>query len=267
MAFKKQETNGKQVAKKKKVGLPADWKKELAEAAREEDARVPVGSGNKISLRKNGQFRHQGADIGEELVVVVLDHVLTKTWYDRDFDEDNPSPPACYAVSVTGKDMAPVDQSPRKQNEICDKCWANEWKSDKRGRAKACKDRHVLAVVMAEDLDEDKFDVSFITVPVTSGAAWRKHVKALTGSELPSWAVYTRITMDPDAENQTLVFSLEGEVEEKYLSAVRDGFKASRKTLLEVPDMSGYKPPPGAKGAKASKKTAGKASGRSRMAG
>lgn len=256
---------GKQVAKKKAGGALANWKEELRGAAKEESDRTPAGSGNKISLRKNGQFRHQGADIGEEIVVVVLDHVFTKTWYDRDFDEDNPSPPACYAVSATGKDMAPVDTSPIKQNEICENCWANEWKSDKRGRAKACKDRHVLAVAFVDDLDEDKFDVAFVTVPVTSGAAWRKYVKSLTNSEMPSWAVKTRMTMDPDAENQTLVFSLEGEVEEQFLTACRDGHRAARATLMEKPDFTGFKPAAGAKGAKTSKKSAGGGQQRSRM--
>ena len=206
MAFKREENkgnNGKQVAKKKSGSKElANWKKELAEAAKEEGDRTPSGAGNKISLRKNGQFRHQGADIGQEIVVVVLDHIFTNTYYDRDFDEENPSPPACYAASVSGKDMAPVDSSPAKQHETCEGCWANEWKSDKRGRTRACKNRHVLAVAMKDDLDEDKFEVSFLTVPVTSGAAWRKYVKSLVGSEMPSWAIYTRMTMDPDAENR-----------------------------------------------------------------
>lgn len=264
MAKENKQAPGKAVAKKKAAGLPANWKKELAEAARQEGDRTPAGSGNKISLRKNGQFRHQGADIGEEITVVVLDHVFTNTYYDRDFDEDNPSPPACYAVSVSGKDMAPVEASPGRQHPICEGCWANEWKSDKRGRARACKNRHVLAVVMADALDEDKPEVSFVVVPVTSGAAWRKYVKSLTGSEMPSWAVITRMTMDPDAENQTLVFSLEGEVDEKLLTGCRSGHTTSRKTLLEIPDLSGYKAPPGAKGAKTSKKTP---ASRSRMTG
>jgi len=63
--------------------------------------------------------------------------------------------------------------------------------------------------------------------------------------------------MDPDAENQTLMFDLDGQVPDKLLSRCRDGHKAGRKLLMEKPDFSSFKPAKGAKAAKSSKKSSG----------
>lgn len=242
--------NGSKAVAKKKSTEVANWKKELADMAKEERERVPVGSGNRIQLTKRQQFRQQGADIGSEIEVVIVGHVYNNTFYDRPFDEANPTPPACFAQSVSGKNMAPLDESPKKQAEICEDCWANQWKSDKRGKGKACGNKHLTAVVMAEDLDEDQPEVYFLTVPVTSGATFRKYVAGLNDNDMPSWAVVTNISFDDGADYQKIKFALSEEVNEDRLALCKKLSQESVKRLMEKPDFSGYVAPAGGKAAK-----------------
>lgn len=256
---------GKAVVKRKSTEV-ANWKEELAREAREESARVPQGVGNRIKLDKKLKFIHQGADIGTEINVVIVGHVKQHAYYDTPFDEDNISAPACYAVSATGENMAPLDESPKKQSEICDECWAFKFKSDSREKGKACGEKHALAVIFTDDLAEsDDPEITLISVPVTSGATFRRYVKGLNANELPSWAVMTAIKFDDKADWQKLLFDQDGEVPEKYLSICRGKFKTSMAMLLEKPDFSTYK---GGDSKKATKKKAAPApakKGRSRL--
>ena len=102
----------KSVAKRKST-LPADWKKQLLADAAEESERTPAGVGNKIILKRNGQFSFQGADLGGSITCVIVDHVVVKKYFDTDYDEDNPSPPACFALKANEKNIAPHPDSPK----------------------------------------------------------------------------------------------------------------------------------------------------------
>lgn len=258
---------GKAVAKRKSGGALANWKDELKNLAKEESDRTPTGAGNGISI-KGGKFKHQGADLGTEISVIIVDRTFMNRWYDRPFDEDNPGPPACVAQSATGKNMAPYDDSPAKQSEICESCWANQWKSAERGKGKACANRQDLAILLVDDdgLD-DEGDIVFLGVPVTSTPDLNKYVKKLTdGQEVPPWAVITKIEFDEDSDYEKLKFSFIDMVDEKYLARIRDRIKEARTALLEKPDFSGYEAPKGGKKAKAADR-GGKERSRSKDAG
>jgi hypothetical protein len=234
--------------------LPEDWREQLRKDAQEESERTPAGSGNRISLKRNGKFAFQGAELGSSIQCVIVDHIIAKTWYDRPFDEDDPSPPACFALKPDPKNIAPHASSPLRQAEVCEDCWANEWASSTRGKGKACSDKHRLALLHADDLDGD---LIYLEVPVTSGAAFKKYITGVTkAADLPCYAVLTEISMDDHADWQTLNFELIGEVSENDLAAPFSKRKQAREMLMTPYDVTGFVPAEGKKGGK--KKVAGK---------
>lgn len=265
---KKRKTSKKKVSRSKAVGkvksaLPANWKSQLREDASEESERTPMGTGNRITLRRNGQFNFQGADIGDSIDVVIVDHIVAKLYYDTEYDEDNPGPPACFALKTNVKNIAPHDASPDIQAKTCEECWANEWASG-RGRGKACSDKNRVALLHTDDLDGD---LILLEVPVTSGAAFNKYIIGLTkAAELPSYAVVTRMEMDEHADYQKLVFDLIEEVPEKLLGAVMSKRQLAREMLLEPYDTTGYEKGGGKKKKKKKKKASKKKGTRKKTA-
>lgn len=256
----------KKASKKKKtsravarpgVGLPANWKEQLREDAQEEAERTPAGSGNRISLRSSGQFNFQGADIGDSIDVIIVDHVALKTYYDEEYDEDNPTPPACFALKPNVKNIAPHPDAPEKQSEACADCWANEWASGRK-RGKACGDKNRCAILHVDDLGS----LVEIVVPVTSGAAFRKYVGGITkAADLPSYAVVTRLTMDDHSDHQKLIFEFVEAADEDQLAASMNQRKAAREMCMEPFDTTGREESSGRKKSK-KKKTKKKASRR-----
>jgi len=277
MARKKKKVSKKKVSKKKAAGksvavrkstLPADWKSQLRKDAAEESERTPVGSGNRISLKRNGQFAFQGAEIGDSVDLVIVDHVVSKTYYEEAYDEDNPTPPTCFALKPNSTNIAPHEDIKDAQAETCAECWANEWASG-RGRGKACSDKNRLAVLHAEDLDGD---LMYLEVPVTSGAAFNKYIKGLTkAAELPCYAVLTRFEMDDHADYQKLIFTLVEAVPEEDLGGPFSKRDEAREMLMEPYDTSEREAPKASKkkkkkvAKKGKKKAAKKTRRRSRM--
>lgn len=258
----------KKVSKKKATGkavatrgstLPANWKDQLRQDAAEESERTPVGQGNRISLKRNGQFAYQGAEIGDSIDLVIVDHVVVKQYFDGDYDEDNPVPPACFALKPESINIAPHEDAPDPQSEVCADCWANEWASG-RGRGKACKDKNRLAVLHVDDMAGD---LMYLEIPVTSGATFNKFIKGLTkAAELPCYAVITRMSMDDHADYQKLEFMFVEEVAEADLGYSFNKREEAREMLMEPYDTSGYEQeqPKQARRKKAKKKVAKKRS-------
>ncbi len=233
----KKKTSRSKAVGKVKSGLPTNWKEQMREDAAEESERTPAGSGNKITLRKNGQFSFQGADIGDSIDVVIVDHVALKTYYDTDYDEDNPTPPTCFALKPSAKNIAPHADSPDVQAEACADCWANEWASGRR-RGKACSDKNRCAMNHVDDLSGD---LALLEVPVTSGSAFNQYVKGLTeAADLPSYAVITRITMDEHADYQKLIFEMIEELPKDLLAEPMSKRKQAREMLMTPYDVTGY---------------------------
>jgi hypothetical protein len=255
VARKKKKVTKKKTSRSKAIakpggGLPADWKKQLAADAQEEAERTPAGSGNRISLKRNGQFSFQGADIGDSIDVIIVDHVAMKTYYDEDYDEDNPVPPACFALKPNAKNIAPHADSPEAQAETCAECWANEWGSG-RGRGKACSDKNRLALLHVDVLDE----LVMLEVPVTSGAAFNKYIGGLTkAAELPSYAVVTRLTMDDHADYQKLIFEFVEAADEEQLASSMNQRKQAREMCMEPFDTTGREEASGRSKKKSKKK-------------
>jgi hypothetical protein len=238
----------------------ANWREELKKYAKEESDRTPAGGGNNIGIR-GGEFKFQGADLGDTMNVVIVAHAFRNEYYDTPFDRDNPTPPACFAIAERQDGMAPSDKSPKKQSEVCADCWANEWASAERGKGKACGNRRQLALIHGDDVESDDPTIAGLRLPPTTMANFSQYVKKLSeGMSVPSWAVLTKISFDDDEDHEKLKFELVEPLPEELLGSMLGHHKTGMKMVLEPPDVSGYKDPEKEGTARKKKKTATKAS-------
>lgn len=231
------------------VGHVNDWKERLRQKAEKEEQRLAPVGGSNISTR-NGQFSVGGDVLGKELEVVILNHARWKTYYDRPFDPDNPTVPACFAVSSSCdresvNSMEPEDIAPAKQNDICFTCDQNQFGSALQGDGKACRDQIHLAVIAADDLGDDEPEVRILSVPPTSMGQYNMAAKKATKVlKVPLWACVTKVTIVPHKAAFRLEFEIESLIEDDdKLAMLEQKAESILETLMELPDVSLYEPP------------------------
>ena len=195
-----------------------NWKEGLkkeAEVAKGMEA--GVGSSNFFSL-KGGKLTYNDNQLPDNAMIVsVVDYVLENTFYDEDYDPDNPASPVCYAFGTDEDTMGPHEESPDPQAEKCAECPHNVFGSADRGRGKACRNSRRLALTDAgtyndsdgwqvmPDLPEhfDSSEIVFLKIPPTSLRAWAAYVKEVAAfHEVPPIGVLTHIAVEDDDKDQ-----------------------------------------------------------------
>lgn len=189
------------------------WEDQLAKDSQLAVAAVAgVGLGNFIQTRA-GKMTYGGAPLKDNKVqVCILAELAVNAYYDSEFDSENKSSPVCYAYGEllpdgTIGDMKPEAEAEKKQHGECSTCRWNAFKSDKRGRGKACKNIRRLALIHAQDLSTPeavrKARVAFINVPVTSVAGYANHLRSLAAlMKRPPYAVVSEIKLESDPDKQ-----------------------------------------------------------------
>jgi len=219
----------------------------LAEESAGMEARVG-GGGSYISIR-GGNFTFREEILGNPFQCVVLEHCLDNAYYVGGFDPDNPSSPVCFAVARGAEeDLAPHEDAPEPQSELCIDCPQNEWGTADTGRGKACKNGRRLALLHMDDLENggvEEAEVAMLRVPPTSLKYWASYVKKLTRTmKLPPLAVVTEMELVMDSEYPEIKFSFVGAVEGKEQIAA---LLAKRDEIIEdltMPyDLTNYIPP------------------------
>jgi len=136
---------------------------------------------------RNGRFTLDDEALTEPWETIVLARVYVNTYYDEDFDPDDPQPPACFALATQAdrREMAPHENSSEPQHDRCKGCWANEFGSADRGKGKACKNGLRLAVIDANEEPEiiraGEAEVLGLTLPPTAFGFWQKYVNTKLG--------------------------------------------------------------------------------------
>jgi len=231
---------------KENRNLPIDWETELenqAKIAAGMEASVSVGQFFSIS---GGQLKFNDAPIpGNEMVVIIADHILENVFYAEDYDPDSPAGPVCFAFGRDDKTLAPVVEDVTKvQAEACQGCPQNEWGSADRGSGKACRNSRRLALLAAGtivkgeaemNLDAEQYDaatIGFLRLPVTSVKGWASYVKSVAGSlKRPPHGVFTLVKVVPDPKNQFVVtFTALGQVPKDLMGVIM-----GRHKQLQVP--------------------------------
>ena len=197
-----------------------------------------VSSGSFISF-KGGRLSYQGNQIkGDELDVIVIDHVLENCYYPANFDADNPTPPICYAFGREDAEMAPHPNVKEPQASKCAECEWNKFGTSDNGKGKACKNTRRLAVIPADAAaSTDKVmsaEAAFIKVPVTSVKGWASYVRALSAMDnIPPLGAITTVGVVPDSKSQfKATFQKAGLVDGDVIPAILDRHDAMTEEIM-----------------------------------
>jgi hypothetical protein len=224
------------------AALPASLLAELAAEAKDAAAKErPLVS--KISARA-GMLSYQGNPIpGNRLPCVVLFAGYRNVFYSVSYDPDNIKNPDCFALSVSGEDMAPHENVVKPCHTTCTGCenakWGTAMRNGKPGRGKACKETRrvvVLPVSALESADAvKKAELAFLDVPVTSGRNYSGYVNRLsTSANLPIWAAVTDVSARPHVRNQfELIFEPTQAIQdEEVLLAIKSRLEEARAIIM-----------------------------------
>lgn len=235
---------------RQKSAVPVARKTDLAtlnaqlaqEAAQEVANAISKPTGRKITV-KNKQFvLPDGSVLGDTIDVIVLDFISMNRYYTEVFNPNDPRPPVCFAMGKDLHALAPHEEAPEKQSEICRTCPMNQWESDPRGgKGKACKNTRELAVILASDADDPEALIYTISVSPTSIKSFDAMVAYVARTyEGPLVKAIISVTTNPNTDYVQLVFTdpapNEGFAEHLARRPEAQDF------LFVVPDLSGYDP-------------------------
>ena len=116
--------------------------------------RVDPPSGFKISTKGKVFTLPDGSSSDGPLTCVILDWVTANVWFEGIYNPKDIKPPSCFAVGRVVSELAPSENSPKKQHDTCKGCPQNEWGSANTGKGKACKNTRRLLIVPV-DADEN----------------------------------------------------------------------------------------------------------------
>lgn len=179
------------------ISLQDRIRKDLEEASKQ------VEGSNIERIRMSGKGFKIPGDPNNKAVQsikgVIVDFISANMHYPEKWDEDNPTPPNCFALGRIPSQMAPDPISSEPQHETCKGCPKNEYESGV-GKAKACKNTRSLAII-AEGADMDSH-IWLLSVPPGSIRYYDTYVSTtLKGRySLPPIGVVTEFYMDPNKD-------------------------------------------------------------------
>lgn len=242
----------------------------MAAAAAEQEANT--GGGTFFSIRGGTLKLNDSPLPNNEMAVIIVDSVLENTYYEGDFNSDDPQAPVCFAFGRSDDDIAPHESVKRKQAPTCSECSHAEWGSADRGRGKACRNRRRLALIPAGEIDRNgDFEaeenpkhfadaaVAYLALPPTSINGFGAYVKKVAATlQRPPFAVFTKIRVVPDEKTQLKVlFDLIDGVPAPLIQTMIDRHNAE-KEVIDFPYTSVDEVPPAKRRKKTAKKTSKK---------
>lgn len=242
------------MAKAKEKSVPdrktavTNWEAELAQQAEQSVAQEQTAgsSGGRFFSMRAGQLTFDDATFpGNQLCVVIVDHIFENTYYEGKFDPDAKNPPTCFAFGRDANTMGPPDEVDKhdeftRQSDLCANCIQNEWGSAETGKGKACSNRRRLAIIPAGtyvpqgrsggfelEMEDDAShfagaDIAFMKLPVMSVKGFAAYVKQVAEQiKRPLHGVFTRIYVEPDAKSQFRVkFEMIEEIPGELMPAI-----------------------------------------------
>lgn len=234
-------------SKSRAVGSLAKQLQEQAEAAANMERGAPMGRSFSF---KGGQMVFDGAPVKDnEVVVIIAGAVIAKTFYEGDYDPDNPEAPVCFAFDTDPDNLAPIPENVADlQNDVCATCQWNQFGSADRGKGKACKDARRLALLPAGtiqrngdiELVEDakelaKAELGFAILPPTSLTPYATFVRQVANTmKMPPHGVYAVMKCNPDPKNQFVIsWEVIDVVPEKLLATIMERHDEAQKALVQ----------------------------------
>jgi hypothetical protein len=230
---------------------------QLAEEAKTIGAQLSSADGKKITIDPaTGNFVGPGQEnMGTTLRGVIIEFCSSHKYYDRPYSADNAFPPICFAFGQTLAEMAPEEESPEPQNDMCGTpgqpgcCPHNEWGSAANEKGKACQQRREFAFVLEEDLAEGHPTLYHMSTPPTSikyfDAAAATIARQLNGPPIKAMVTITAV---PTKNYFSLNFS---DIDANtHLAACFPLREAATDLISRFPDTSKYVPLTKKKGSK-----------------
>lgn len=212
-------------------------KSQLAET----NERIDTGDSIRIKNDATG-FTSPDEGHGKSLQVVILDHSMVHAYYDRPYDANKPMPPACFAVAQRKDDLAPVEGSPVPQSTTCHTCPMNLFKSAPNGKAKACKNSRLLAVVPVNNIADAP--IWLLSVPPSSTGKFDTYIKELADEQqLTPLFASTEITQDKKISYAAPRFKCIDTLDKSSVAAAISRMEEAKALVLSVPDFSDYVAP------------------------
>jgi hypothetical protein len=226
--------------------LPININEALEKELQSIKERLSSSPGAKVRNKGNTCFiLPDGVEV-EEITAVIVDFVTVNSYFDRVYSDrdDSPKVPACYAVGFETGQMAPAEGVPVKQSESCKTCPQNQFGSAPNGKAKACKNMRVLAL-MPVTSDMANAPIYTLSVPPGSLSYFDKYVNNLASrAKRTPISVVTRISLDKNTAYFSPRFDVEAPLEEGDIAGYFSFREEARKILTTLPDFAGYEAPP-----------------------
>lgn len=185
---------------------------------------INVGQAHpRVSIKQN-RFRLIDAQ-GEEflinalymdVIIVGANDYVSKMYYDKPFDPQDPEPPAPTCFSDNG--VGPSERANTPQNASCQGCPHGVWGSKvtpSGAKIKACSDSKKLAIIHAENPTGPVYE---LRIPAASMENLKAQVEALRG--VPVAAVVMRVTFDATSSYPKLLFAPASYISEEQKAAV-----------------------------------------------
>jgi hypothetical protein len=209
------------LAKREKPGALVKYDEEFLKYAKDIASRLTIG-GTFISL-KSGIVAIGGKPVeGNKLKVIIVDNVHVNSYFDHPYDEDDKSPPNCFALGREEGELEAhvnskadwqnrqdkLDETGKKIGEWspCAGCKQNVMGSSDRSKGKACQNTERLAVISAEELDKDSIkngEVLYVKLSVMNRKPFALYAKGLLeGFKRPPFGVITDFGVVPDKKTQ-----------------------------------------------------------------
>ena len=221
------------MAKGKEV---AQWKQALQDDAQKVSHNEGTDS-SAITIQHGTMMYREQPVPNNEIGAIILASTTERCYYDKPYDPDVISPPACFAQSTEPRGLTPHENVKEPKAESCDDCPLAEFGSAKVGKGPACKTYRKLIFIPADCTAEavGQAELAYMKVSPTSVKNWSKYAKQLVASAgIPPWAAQTLIKVVPDKKTMHQVtFAGLGPLEdEQLLSAIHGRIDAATEKLL-----------------------------------
>ncbi len=226
--------------KKASGGAVVDIRAAMAAELAALSERTGSAGGDTIQLKDKLFHMPDGTQV-DTLDVVIVDFININNFYEAKYDAKNIVPPTCFAIGQVITTMAPSDNAPLKQSDVCSTCPMNQFGSD--GDGKACKNMRRLAV-LPPDGDADT-PLLILNVSPTGLKSFDGYVRSVASKfGVMPVGVVTTVSFDENVSYGSLRFS-----NPQPNEMINDHW--ARRTeamdrLAQEPDVSSYSsnPPP-----------------------
>lgn len=224
---------------------------QLSEESTAIASRIGAASGDRIRSEGNMKFILPDGSEGQEIECVVLDFVSHNLFYDRAYDPKSPIPPACFAIGPEPTVLTPSPNSPDRQSETCAGCVLNQFNTALGGgKGKGCKNTRLIAVIPLVAMDEPDKDhpIWTLSVPPASLANFDGYVRTLASKHktIPV-GVVTTISLG-EGQYFSPKFNITRPLTQDELNFFYPRRTEATTRIMSEPDVTGYEPPPPARG-------------------